>query len=114
LGFLFPYLNRGGIYICEDLHTSYRKSHVDTEITTMQMIENYKLFGKFKTNLLTDEQLSYLHSNVSDLILHQRSENALACYNCYQSNVLRLDNCVSCGTVLSPLDKSITSIFFHA
>lgn len=114
LGFFFQYLNAGGIYICEDLHTSYRKSHVDTSITTMQMIENYKLFGTFKTNLLTNEQMDYLHSNVSDLKLYERTENAIVCYQCFKTNFSRADNCTSCGTVLSPLDRSITSIFFHA
>jgi ubiquinone/menaquinone biosynthesis C-methylase UbiE len=114
LGFFFQYLNAGGIYICEDLHTSYRTSHIDSSITTMQMIENYKLFGTFKSNLLTNEQLEYLHTNVSDLKLYERSENALLCYHCFQLNVLRGDNCASCGTLLSPLDRSITSIFFHA
>jgi hypothetical protein len=114
LGFFFSYLNKGGIYICEDLHTSYNKSYIDASITTMQMIENYKLFGTLKTTLLPSDQLDYLHKNISELKLYERTDSAIMCYSCFHSNILKSENCVSCKTQLSPLDRSITSIFFHS
>lgn len=113
LGFLFPYLKPSGIYICEDLHTSYINYYKNSSISTIDFITNYKNSGIFETNLLSEIQLKYLNQNVLDLEIYERSDNAIRCYNCNQENIDRINNCKSCGTTLSPLDKSITSVFTH-
>jgi hypothetical protein len=40
-GFLLPYLKNGGIYILEDLHTSFNRSYIesDCQFTTYEMLE---------------------------------------------------------------------------
>jgi ubiquinone/menaquinone biosynthesis C-methylase UbiE len=110
LGFFFRYLNEKGIYICEDLHTSYNKSYIDTTITTMEMIENYKKTFKINSDVLNETDKNYLNEHISELILYQRKENALMCYNCGEYNLDKKETCV-CNVNLSSSDRSITSIF---
>lgn len=61
LGFFFPFLNKGGIYICEDLHTSYRENFIDSTITTMEMIEYYQNTKTIKSDILNENQIEYLY-----------------------------------------------------
>jgi len=113
IGFFFPFLNKKGIYICEDLHTSYYKNYIDTNITTMEMIEYYQQNKVIKSDIIDNVQREYLNENILDLQLHERTENALMCYQCKQQNNDNLEYCSKCNTILSPSNKSITSIFIH-
>lgn len=38
LELLWPFLEAGGVYVMEDLHTSFRESHVDSERTTVEVL----------------------------------------------------------------------------
>ena len=111
LGFFFPFLNKDGIYICEDLHTSYCVDYVDSTITTMEMIEYYQNTKTIKSDIINDRQIDYLNKNIVDVVLYERKHNALQCYSCKRYNDNK-NNCV-CGTLLSPSDRSITSVFIH-
>ena len=113
LGFFFPFLNKDGIYICEDLHTSYRENFIDSTITTMEMIEYYQNTKTIKSDILNDSQINYLNQNIVDVLLYERQHNALQCYNCKTYNTEGRNYCV-CGINLSPSDRSITSVFVHA
>jgi 23S rRNA U2552 (ribose-2'-O)-methylase RlmE/FtsJ len=110
LGFFFQYLNKGGIYICEDLHTSYRPNYIDTPTTTMEMIENYQTTKSIKSDVLSNTEIEYLNKNIVDIVVYERKDNALQCYNCKKWNTEHANNCI-CGINLSPSDRSITSIF---
>jgi 23S rRNA U2552 (ribose-2'-O)-methylase RlmE/FtsJ len=112
LGFLFPFLNKGGIYICEDLHTSYRLDNVDTKITTMEMIEYFQNTKTIKTDILNMNQIEYLNKNIIDIVLYERKHNAIQCYGCKKYNTEGMNYC-NCGINLSPSDRSITSVFIH-
>ena len=113
LGFFFPYLNRGGMYISEDLHTCYRKGYIDTPVTAMDMIKYYQANKIIKNEMLSEDQINYLNENITDVILYERKENALKCYNCKNYNIKKLDLCNQCQTILSPEDESIACIFIH-
>lgn len=113
LGFLFPYLNANGIYVCEDLHTSYRAEYVDTKQTTLDILKNYKLTRKIDCDLIANDRLSYINDNITDVCLYERTKNALKCYNCKYYNYNDVGSCIFCSTNLSPTDKSITSVLFH-
>lgn len=113
LGYLFPYLNKNGIYICEDLHTSFRPSFIDSELTTLQVLNNFNLFKTINCNLINEEQTNYLNNNIDDHIeIYYRTNNALECYSCKNINYDNNTKC-KCGIDLSPNDKSITSIIKH-
>jgi 23S rRNA U2552 (ribose-2'-O)-methylase RlmE/FtsJ len=113
LGFFFPYLNKNGIYICEDLHTSYRKEYCDTNITTIDMLEYYQKYKIIKSDSLNENQKLYLNENIADLIIYERTENAIKCWACNSYNYNKKELCHHCNTNLSPTDKSITSIIIH-
>lgn len=113
LGFLFPFLNKNGIYICEDLHTSFRKNYIDSNITTMDMINNYFINKVIESDLIPENNKNYLNDNIEDIILYERKENAIMCYNCRNYNLDKIDECKFCKTNLSPNERSITSIILH-
>jgi beta-1,4-mannosyl-glycoprotein beta-1,4-N-acetylglucosaminyltransferase len=110
LAFLFPHLNKDGIYVCGDLHTSYRENFCDTDITTLEMLKNFQTTNQIKTNVLNPQQIDYLNTHIKKVELFFRDKNALRCYNCKNDNISNAENCKSCNTLLSPEDKSVTSI----
>ena len=112
LGYLFPLLNTNGIYICEDLHTSYVQSYIDTSSTTLELLEKYKKTKILECDIISSERLKYINANIVDIILYERNVNAPKCYKCNTINN-NDDECRNCSTNLSPQDKSITSILFH-
>ena len=112
LGFLFPFLKKNGIYVCEDLHTSFCKDYLDTDISTLHILENYKNTRDIQISLLNERENKYLKDNITDIKLYYRTTNALKCYKCNNQNINNNEVCV-CGIDLSPNNKSITSIIFH-
>ena len=112
LGYLFPLLNTNGIYICEDLHTSYVQSYIDTTSTTLEVLQKYKKTKILECDIISSERIKYINANIVDIILYERNVNAPKCYKCNTINNNN-DECRICSTNLSPLNKSITSILLH-
>lgn len=112
LGFLFPFLNKNGIYVCEDLHTSLKRTFVDTKITILDILKNFNITKKIEATLIDSKNLEYLNENISKIEIYYRNTNALQCYSCKKYNSNNLPFC-SCGTNISPTDLSITSIIRH-
>lgn len=112
LGFLFPFLNPTGIYVCEDLHTSFRELYVDTRKKTLEMLEQFPISNTITSSIMTQTQIVYLNENIKEIEIYYRTENALMCYSCKTPND-NYTHCVNCNTLLSPLDKSITSVIIH-
>jgi hypothetical protein len=78
------------MYICEDLHTSYRTNYINTDLTTLEILEIYNKTKKFICNTIPVEQVDYLNNNINDLIIFERNKNALRCYSCNQNNNFNL------------------------
>jgi hypothetical protein len=112
LGFFFPYLNKEGIYICEDLHTSYDNNYIDTSMTTLQILEEYNNIKSININLLDKDENKYLNDNINEVNIYYRNQNAFKCYECSNLNNENLEYCI-CGVDLSPRNKSISSIITH-
>jgi beta-1,4-mannosyl-glycoprotein beta-1,4-N-acetylglucosaminyltransferase len=110
LAILFPFLNQGGIYIVEDLHTSYSKNHVDTNTTTLQILEEYNRTGEIKTNDIDMEELTYINEHIDKCDIFYRDKNAIKCYACKSLNIKDLEICDRCNTLLSPDERSITAV----
>lgn len=80
LGYLFPYVKSGGIFIIEDVHTSLPDLYPDPffEVaedemnTTLLMIEYFIRTGKINSQYMTDEEIKYLEDNISAVELHHR------------------------------------------
>jgi 23S rRNA U2552 (ribose-2'-O)-methylase RlmE/FtsJ len=113
LGFLFPYLKPNGIYICEDIHTSFSRDYIDTPITTFHMFDNFKITNTIVSDVMDECQKKYLLENISCVEIYERKENAIMCYRCKSYNYHRVENCLLCNADLSASDRSITSILIH-
>ena len=88
-GFLFKYLKPGGLYIIEDLHTSYwpLNGHnavynnvpididKDKKNTTVNMIKEYIRNKKIVSKYLTSEEIAYLNKNIAGCKLHDTTVN---------------------------------------
>jgi hypothetical protein len=72
LGFLFPYLKSGGVYVIEDigwLPKCDRKGK--TKITTLKLFNNYISGGLIETDLMDEEEQTYLNENIASLIVEK-------------------------------------------
>jgi hypothetical protein len=97
-GFLFSYLNKGGIYIIEDVHTSYPYHEIPTEKlgnigdfrkrwniqkdfynTTYIMLKNYEIFGKIYSVFMTNEEMEYINNNINHFDLNIRNDYESVC-----------------------------------
>ncbi|MEI8344671.1 MAG: class I SAM-dependent methyltransferase [Candidatus Omnitrophota bacterium] len=83
LGYLFSRIKPGGIYIIEDVHTSYYGSYYNVEKdgsnATSVMIQRYMRTGKMASKYLTPEETAYLNSNIEYCNLFFRNMNTMCC-----------------------------------
>lgn len=78
LGMLFPLVKPGGIYICEDIHTSFVPSCVDTPTTTVELLQS----KSFVSPHIPTEAQTFLSTHVSSITLYQRSTLPFKCWKC--------------------------------
>jgi hypothetical protein len=76
-GYLFPYVKPGGIYIIEDVHTSFMLkeqsgAEPDGSNTTFNMIINFMATGKLRSKYLTQAEQNYLSANIEYCNLFSR------------------------------------------
>lgn len=79
LGYLFPYLASGGVFVIEDLHTSGNSGYTrrgDTE--TLWMLEHYVNTGDIVSNCMTGEEISYLLDNIQSVTIEQGNVSPIA------------------------------------
>lgn len=65
-GFLFSFLNNGGIYVIEDLHTSYnsiRLKNDNTKISTIEILKNLRDNNEIKSDFIQKEEIDYIKNN---------------------------------------------------
>lgn len=78
-GFLFPHVRSGGIYIVEDIHTSFPNLYPDYGVeadeknSTFSMISNFVRSGKFQSKYLTEQELQYLTIHVEYCLYSYRT-----------------------------------------
>lgn len=108
-GFLFKYLSENGMYILEDLHTSFDKNYIDTKTNTYDMLNNYKNINKINTECLNKDELEYLNNYIKDIIIYKNNKVSLQCYKCREINFYSKNLCINCNTLLN-FSNSITSV----
>jgi len=78
-GFLFPYVRPGGLYVIEDIHTSFPNLYpgydvdADQKNTTFEMITTFVRAGSFSSQYLSAEENEYLSKNVESCMYWLRS-----------------------------------------
>jgi trans-aconitate methyltransferase len=80
LGHLFPKLKSGGIYILEDLHTSYYQGYLVTDTNkTYEFIKTLETTGKSEFIYLTPEQNIYIEDNVKKVVVLDADIDHMTC-----------------------------------
>jgi hypothetical protein len=74
LGYMFPYLKSGGIFVIEDLHTSraggvYNDPYTDKN--TLWVFENYVNNNEIKSDFMTSDEIHYLNDNIKNLYIEK-------------------------------------------
>lgn len=75
LGYLFKYLKDGGIFVIEDLHTSYFAPHAynntNTKNTTLNVLHDFKKNGKIYSEFMKEEEVNYLNNHIEKCEIHK-------------------------------------------
>jgi hypothetical protein len=78
LGFLFPHVRPKGIYVIEDIHTSFRRLYKGYGVkkgganSTYTMIQNFIRDGVFSSEYMTASELAYLNAEVAHCLYSYR------------------------------------------
>lgn len=81
LGILFPLVKSGGYYVIEDIHTSNQDGYdvvKNSSNTTLDMIYEWKLSGKWNSMYLNEKELEYLQNNVKTADVYGNG-NSMTC-----------------------------------
>lgn len=83
LGYLFPQVKSGGIYIIEDLHTSYGptdvyNSYPYTDKNTLWMLQNYQQTGQVHSDFITRDEIQFLEANIKEVFIERGKNSEIA------------------------------------
>ena len=113
LGHMFKYLNKNGIYVCEDLHTSLNPGYCNTKISALNVLSEYVNSKKIKSEVISKENTDYLNDNIENLYILHKETNNMKCYKCGKINFDNLKIC-ECGAIIGHIENpSITSVIYH-
>jgi hypothetical protein len=80
LGYLFPHLKSGGLFIVEDLHTSYLSNFgfsKEKNNGSCQILENFISTGSISSPYMTAEETSYLEDKILQCEIYRtRGDNS--------------------------------------
>jgi len=81
LGFMFKFLKPKGLFIIEDLHTSYfapfAYNKTNTQNTTLKMIEDYFKNNHIESEFMLDEEKDYLNKNIEKVELYKGNHSEI-------------------------------------
>lgn len=77
LGFLFRFLNSGGFYVIEDLHTSNKSPWMDENdnISTLDMLNTFDEKNIIISNHISADEKKYLEENISSIYIWKSPKN---------------------------------------
>lgn len=104
--FLFKKVKSGGLYVCEDLHTSLIESYINSETIPLRLFENYD------GNKIYIPEINYTDNTIRDIEIYKRDVNAYKCFKCFNINKDLSERCKTCNTDISYNVHSYTSILF--
>lgn len=79
LGFMFPYLTSGGVFVIEDLHTADNPSYTRPgDMSTLSILRNWKETGKLISNCMNEIEIKYLENNVSEIYIEKANVSDIA------------------------------------
>jgi hypothetical protein len=75
---LFPHVKSGGIYVLEDLHTSFIGAHYNPyqdALTAYDFLYRLKMGLDIHTPYMSEEQIEYIRNNFGTIEVYQRDPN---------------------------------------
>jgi len=79
LGFMFPFLKSGGVFVIEDLHTANHPSYTRAgDVATLEILHNWKNTGKLVSNCMTPSEIEYLQNTVSEIHIERANVSDIA------------------------------------
>jgi hypothetical protein len=80
LGHMFKHLKPNGIFVIEDLHTSYFAPSVynsENKYTTLSLLNDYINEKKIKSDYILDEEKKYLIDNIKEMVMHKGNQSEI-------------------------------------
>ena len=81
LGFMFKNLKSGGLFVIEDLHTSYfapfAYNKTNTKNTTLNMLQEYINHKVINSDFITEEEKEYLLSNIKEMKMYKGNHSEI-------------------------------------
>jgi SAM-dependent methyltransferase len=79
LGFMFPFLKSGGVFVIEDLHTANHTSYTRVgDIATLEMLHTWKNTGNLISNCMTLSEVEYLQNTVFEIHIEKANVSDIA------------------------------------
>lgn len=81
MGYMFKYLKSGGIFVVEDLHTSYIHPNYNptgTVNTALKVVQDCEKGEKINSEFMTESELSYLNDNIKECHVHKGNHSEIA------------------------------------
>lgn len=81
LGHMFKFLKSGGLFVIEDLHTSYfapfAYNKTNTKYNTLMMLENYIRNKEIISDFISDEEKFYLINHIDSMIIEKGNNSEI-------------------------------------
>jgi hypothetical protein len=79
---LFKSLKSGGVYVIEDLLTSYIRpeeyNRENTTETTLKILKDFNQDGRFKSDFMEEEEINYIIENIKEINIHMANHGEIA------------------------------------
>ena len=79
LGYMFPYLKSGGVFVIEDLHTANHPAYTRPgDVATLDILRNWRDNNVLISNCMTDLEIEYLQNTVAEIHIEQENVSDIA------------------------------------
>jgi len=82
LGFMFKHLKPSGIFVVEDLHTSYFAPYAynktNTKNTTLKVLQELQKNGKIYSEFMLDEEINYINQSIKNCDIHKGDHSEIS------------------------------------
>jgi hypothetical protein len=79
LGYMFPFLASGGIFVIEDLHTCGNPSYTrEGDTDTLHMLQIFQSTRSIISNCMTIDEIEYLNNNIDTIYIEKGNVSDIA------------------------------------
>jgi SAM-dependent methyltransferase len=79
LGFMFPFLKSGGVFVIEDLHTANHPAYTRPgDAATLEILHTWKDTGNLVSNCMTPAEIKYLQNTVAEIHIERAAVSDIA------------------------------------